>query len=57
MNSSQIKEQLESMKRQYDAGNIGWSNYKTMINRIFGLLLNLVENVIELERKKENLNG
>lgn len=49
--TQQIKARLESLRRQYEDGNIGWSNYKQAIEKLFDLLIQLVGNVAELEAK------
>lgn len=58
--SSTIAARLISMKKSFEAGNIGMSNYKEFLARLFNLAGSLAQNVATLEKEvellKSNLN-
>jgi hypothetical protein len=56
MSASQIKARLESLHRQYKAGNIGWRNYAQAGEQLFGLLVELTEIVAQMEEAKAKEN-
>ena len=51
MSAAQIAKRLGSIRRQYEAGNIGWQNYKETLTKIFELAEALADCVAELEAK------
>jgi hypothetical protein len=51
MTSKQISAMLGAMKRSFEAGNIGMSNYKTNLIKLFSYAEGLAENVSQLEAK------
>jgi N-acyl-D-aspartate/D-glutamate deacylase len=57
MTSKQIASMLGAMKRSFEAGNIGMSNYKANLAKLFSYAEGLAENVASLEAKVAALSN
>lgn len=57
MTSKQIAAMLGAMRRSFEAGNIGMSNYKTNLTKLFSYMEGLAENVAALEAKVVSLSN
>ena len=50
MTAAQIAAQLDELSKEYAAGDIGWSNYRPFLTKLFALSTALAHRVALLEK-------